>query len=175
MVRNATRPGAHGKRHRRAMSEFGQQLKEKQKIKYTYGVREAYLQKIFSIASKNPGVTGEMMISMLERRLDNVVYRLGIAPSRSVGRQLVSHGHIMVNDHRVMIPSYQVAPGEHIRIRTQSMTSLLFKDLAETIKKTTLPVWLSFDVEKMVGTVVFAPKDYDIPFDVNMVVDYYSK
>lgn len=175
MVRNANRPGLHGKSHRRAMSEFGQQLQEKQKIKYTYGVREAYLQKIFSWASKNPGVTGEMMISLLERRLDNVVYRLGIAPSRSVGRQMVSHGHIVVNNHRVMIPSYQVSVGDVIHIRIQSMTSPLFKDVAEKIKKVTSPIWLSFGTERMEGAVVSLPKDCDIPFDVNMVVDYYSK
>lgn len=175
MVRNANRPGLHGKSHRRAISEFGRQLQEKQKIKYSYGVREAYLRKIFSWASKNPGATGEMMINMLERRLDNIVYRLGIAPSRSVGRQMVSHGHIVVNKNRVMVPSYQVPVGDIVRIRPQSMASPLFKDVAEKVKKMTLPVWLSLDVEKIEGKIVSMPKDYDIPFDVNMVVDYYSK
>ena len=175
MVRNATRPGLHGKAHRRALSEMGQQLKETQKIKFTYGVREAYLNKIFNLAAKNPGVTGQMMISMLERRLDNVVYRLGLAASRSVGRQLVSHGHIFVNNKRVSIPSYQVRVDDVISIRTQSQNHPVFKDLALTIKKIEPPVWLTIDKEKLEGKVISPPKDFDISFDTNMVVDYYSK
>ena len=175
MVRNATRPGLHGKAHRRAMSEMGQQLKEKQKIKFTYGIREAYLNKIFNMASKNPGVTGQMIISMLERRLDNVVYKLGLALSRSVARQLVSHGHIFVNNKRVSIPSYQVHVNDIVTIRSQSQSHPVFKDLSQNIQKIEPPVWLSIDKEKLEGKVVSLPKDFEIPFDTNMVVDYYSK
>src|SRR3989344_532241 len=107
-VRRPQRPGLHGNAYRRQSSEFGQQLKEKQKIKFLYGIRERQFQNIFNSAAKNPGVTGEMIMKLLEKRLDNVVYRLGLAPSRSVARQLVGHGHVLVNNRRVTIPSCQV-------------------------------------------------------------------
>ncbi len=173
-VRRPQRPGLHGKAYK-MLSEFGQQLKEKQKIRFTYGIREAQMELVFKKASKNPGVTGEMIISILERRLDNAVYRLGIAPSRSVGRQLVGHGHILVNGRKVTIPSYQVRVGDTITIRPQSNDHLLLKDLGERLKKYEPPVWLVLDLVKLEGKVLSAPKDFEIPFDVNMVVDYYSK
>ncbi|MEK9186047.1 MAG: 30S ribosomal protein S4, partial [Patescibacteria group bacterium] len=169
-------PGLHGGKRRRGQpSEFSQQLKEKQKIKFTYGIRDTQLELIFSAAAKNPGVTGQMIISYLERRLDNVVFRLGLAPSRSVGRQLVGHGHIMVNGRRVTIPSFRVKSGEVITIRPQSKEHPAFKDLAITLKTYQPPVWLEMDKEKLEGKVVSLPKDFEIPFDVNLVVDYYNK
>ncbi|KKU77205.1 MAG: 30S ribosomal protein S4 [Candidatus Harrisonbacteria bacterium RIFOXYA1_FULL_48_8] len=173
-VRRPQRPGLHGKSYK-TLSEFGQQLKEKQKIRFTYGIREAQMELVFKKAAKNPGVTGEMIISILERRLDNVVYRLGIAPSRSVGRQLVGHGHILVNGHKVTIPSYQVRVGDTITIRPQSNEHPLLKDLGERLEKYEPPVWLALDAAKLEGKVLSAPKDFEISFDVNMVVDYYSK
>ena len=173
-VRRPQRPGLHGKSYK-TLSEFGQQLKEKQKIRFTYGIREAQMELVFKKAAKNPGVTGEMIISILERRLDNVVYRLGIAPSRSVGRQLVGHGHILVNGHKVTIPSYQVRVGDTITIRPQSNEPPLLKDLGERLEKYEPPVWLALDAAKLEGKVLSAPKDFEISFDVNMVVDYYSK
>ena len=175
LVRNPSRPGLHGKSRRRALSEVGQQLQEKQKIKYTYGLREVQLYKIFLAATKNPGITGEMILSILERRLDNVVYRLGLAPSRSVARQLVNHGHIFVNGRRVNIGSYQARINDVISIRPLSAVNPVFKDLNLTIKKIEAPVWLSMDKEKFEGKVLSLPKDFSLPFDINMVVDYYSK
>jgi len=173
-VRKAYRPGLHGKA-RHSSSEVGQQLNEKQKIKVSYGIREAQMHKVFSLAAKNPGVTGNMIVQLLERRLDNVVFRLGLAPSRSVGRQLVSHGHIMVNGRKVTIPSYLVRVGDKITIRTESKDIAQFKDLSERFKKYETPLWLSLDKEKFAGEMVSLPKDLEVPFDVNMVVDYYSK
>jgi len=174
-ARRPQRPGLHGKAFRRALSEFGQQLLEKQKIRFTYGVRERQFEKLFNLAAKNPGVTGPMLMVFLERRLDNVVYRLGLAQSRSVARQLVGHGHIFVNGRRVSIPSYQVKIGDMIVVRPQSKDLSVFKGLADFLKNYDAPVWLVIDKEKLEGKVVSDPKDLDIPFDVNMVVDFYSK
>ncbi|OGY62772.1 MAG: 30S ribosomal protein S4 [Candidatus Harrisonbacteria bacterium RIFCSPHIGHO2_01_FULL_44_13] len=174
-VRRPQRPGVHGKARRRALSEMGQQLQEKQKFRFTYGIREAQMRKIFSAAVKNPGVTGEMIVNLLERRLDNVVFRLGLAPSRSVARQLTGHGHILVNNRKVTIPSYRVKVNDIISIRPQSKDHPVFNDLAASIKKYDPPVWLNLDKEKIEGRVISLPRDSDISFDVNKVVDYYSK
>lgn len=174
MLRRPHRPGLHGKR-RHVLSEVGQQLQEKQKIKVSYGLREAQMKKIFSAALKNPGMTGNMITQLLERRLDNAVYRLGLAPSRSVARQLVGHGHILVNGRKVTIPSYLVRSGEKISIRLQSKDTGTLKGLTESLAKRETPVWLKLDKEKLEGEVVSLPKEQEFPFDVNMVVDYYSK
>ena len=174
-VRNPLPPGVHGKDRKRAKSEVGEQLNEKQKFKVSYGIREAAMRKVFQAAAKNPGVTGQMIMSYLERRLDNVVYRLGFAPSRGVARQLVSHGHMHVNGRKVTIPSALVRVGDIIAMRPQSKEHPLWKDIRETLKKYEPPVWLAMDKEKLEGKVVGLPKDFEIPFDVNKVVDYYSK
>jgi len=175
MVRNPERPGPHGGKRRRQLSEFGLQTQEKQKIKLTYGIRENQMRQTFKKASHQEGVTGEMMINLLERRLDNVVYRLGLAPSRAVARQLVGHGHMHVNGRKVTIPSYRMAVGNVVSIRPESKDHPIFKELAETLKDYDVPVWLALDKEKLEGTVLAIPKDFEIPFDVNLVVDYYSK
>jgi len=175
IVRRPQRPGVHGKSYRRQASEFGQQLAEKQKIKFSYGLRERSFQRLFEKASKNPGLTSEMIMAFLEKRLDNVVYRLGLAPSRSVARQLVSHGHIMVNHRRVTIPSYLVKVNDVITIRPQSKNYQIFKDLPMRLKQYEPPVWLKLDKEKYEGQMISEPKDLEIPFDLNLVVDYYSK
>lgn len=174
LVRKAHRPGLHGTR-RHVSSEFGQQLNEKQRIKTNYGLRESQMKRIFQKAAKNPGVTGNMILQLLERRLDNAVYRLGLAPSRSVARQLVGHGHILVNQRKVTIPSYLVRAKDHISIRPQSRDSGALKGLAESFKKYEAPAWLKLDKDKQEGEVVSLPKNEEFPFDVNMVVDYYSK
>ena len=174
-VRRPQRPGLHGNAYRRQSSEFGQQLKEKQKIKFLYGIRERQFQNIFNSAAKNPGVTGEMIMKLLEKRLDNVVYRLGLAPSRSVARQLVGHGHVLVNNRRVTIPSCQVKVNDLISIRPQSKDHPILKDLAVRLKNYDPPVWLQLDKEKYESKVIAEPKDLEVPFDVNLVVDYYSK
>jgi len=175
LVRNPLRPGQHGKARRRAPSEFGQQLLEKQKMKAMYGVRDRQFQRIFEAAAKHVGATGEMLLKNLERRLDNVVYRLGLAASRSVARQLVNHGHIFVNGRKTNISSYRVEADDVISIRPQSKEHPVFKNLAETLKEYNQPVWLSLDKTKLEGKVLSEPKDLENLFDVNLVVDYYSK
>jgi small subunit ribosomal protein S4 len=175
MVRRPARPGEHGKDRRRAPSEYGKQLSEKQKFKAAYGLREAQMRKVFKTASKSVSTTGPMIMSLLERRLDNVVYRLGLAPSRSVGRQLIGHGHMTVNGRRVTIPSIQVRPKDVIAIRIQSKDHPAFRTLGETLKKHQAPTWLSVDPDKWEGKVTSMPKDLEIPFDIALVVDYYSK
>ena len=174
-VRQQARPGAHGASRRGAKSEFGQQLNEKQKIRFSYGLREAQMRKVFETASKNVGITGNMITQILESRLDNVIFRLGLAPSRSVARQLINHGHIMVNGKKVTIPSYSAKVGDKLSIRPQSKDHIEFKNLAETLKKHNPPVWLSLDADKMEGKMIAKAADPDFPFDVNMVVDFYSK
>jgi len=173
-VRRPQRPGLHGK-GRHMLSEFGQQLNEKQKIKFSYGIREAQMEKVFNTAVKNPGMTGNMMIQLLEQRLDNAVFRSGIAQSRSVARHLVSHGHIHVNGRKVTIPSYLIKVRDKISIRPESKGDSSFKDLAERLKVYESPIWIKLDKEKYEAEIVSLPKDFDMPFDVNMVVDYYSK
>lgn len=175
-VRKPYRPGVHGKsRRRRVLSEMGLQLQEKQKIRFSYGLREAQMRRIMEKAFKSRGVTGEMIISILERRLDNVVYRLGFARSRSIGRQLVSHGHFLVNGRKVTTPAYEVKVGDVISIRPQSQNNPLLLELKEELKKYDQPIWLKLDKEKIEGEVASLPKDFEMPFNVSKVVDYYSK
>ena len=133
------------------------------------------MQKIFLKAAKKRGITGETIIQLLERRLDNSVFRLGLAPSRSVARQLVSHGHIVVNSRKVTIPSFSVVVGNVIGIRPASKDHPIFKEMAEAVKKYEPPVWLNLNKETLEGKVVGLPKDLETSFDVNVVVDYYSK
>jgi len=166
----------HGKSYRRAPSETGRQLLEKQKIRFTYGLREEQMRRIFETAVKKLSVaTDQALLDLLERRLDNVIYRLGLATSRSMAKQLVGHGHFLVNGKRVTVPSYLVRPNDVLTIRTQSKEHLVFKDLATTLKNYEVPGWLSLDMTTFQGTVLSAPKDLDVPFDINLVVDYYSQ
>ena len=175
MMRRPYRPGAHGKRRSGAPSEFKQQLQEKQKIKATYGLREAQMERIVYEAAKNPGITGPMIINFLEMRLDNIVYRLGFVPSRSIGRQMTGHGHFLVNGKKVTIPSYRAKIGDVVTIRPQSKDHIVFKDLSLNMKKIESPVWLYLDKEKIEGKIVSLPKDVETFFDINLVIDYYSK
>lgn len=173
-MRRAQRPGQHGKNYK-SLSEYGQQIKEKQKLRFTYGIREGQMKMLVGKAIKNPGVTGDVIMQLLERRLDNTVFRMGLAPSRSVARQMVNHGHIIVNKHRTNIPSYLVKVNDTISIRPQSREYVMFKDLSEKLKKYEAPTWVKIDADKLEGKVLSVPKDLDKAFDVNMVVDYYSK
>lgn len=175
LVKRPYRPGLHGQGRRRVLSEFGQQLAEKQKIKAGYGIRETQMKNIFSAAMKNPGLTGNLIIQLLERRLDNAVFRLGFAPSRSVARQLVGHGHILINGKRVSVPSYLMKIKDRISIRPQSKDHPVLKGIGESLKKYEAPDWLRIDKDKIEGEMVALPKDIEAPFNVNMVVDYYSK
>jgi small subunit ribosomal protein S4 len=175
IVRRPGRPGQHGQARRRTGSEFARQLLEKQKLRFTYGVREAQMKKYFTLASKSKENTGSVLVTLLERRLDNVVYRLGLTPSRSVARQVVGHGHVQVNGKRVSAPSAQIYVGDVIRVRPLSKDFGPFKDMAERLKKADAPVWLTMNPETAEGTVKMLPKDIDTSFDISLVVDYYSK
>lgn len=175
MVRRPYRPGEHGKSRRRGLSEYGTQLLEKQRLRVSYGLREAQLEKILKIAQGITGAIGETLINILERQLGNAVYRLGFAPSRTLGRQLVTHGHFCVNGKKVRAPSHQVKAGDVISIHPSSRDLLIFQELPNTLKKYETPNWLELDKEKIEGRVKSLPHNVEIPFDINLVVDYYSK
>ena len=170
-------PGQHGQSRRRGkQSEYAVQLLEKQKAKYTYGVLERQFANLFVKASAKQGVTGEIFLKLLEARLDNVVYRLGIAPTRAAARQLVSHKHITVNGSLVNIPSYSVRPGDvvSVRERSQSLEVVVNSVAGRKINKFS---WLEWDAEKLQGTFVNFPERADIPENIKeqLIVELYSK
>jgi len=175
MVKRPYKPGPHGKSRQKALSEFGQQLLEKQKVMFTYGVRENQLRKIFKESSKRKESGINPAINLLERRLDNVVFRMGFAPSRIIARQYVSHGHLKVNGRKVTIPSYQIKVNDVITIRPESANLLIFKNVLDSIKQYQAPLWISVNKEKLEGKIKSLPQDIEIPFDINLVVDYYSR
>ncbi|MGB0384054.1 MAG: 30S ribosomal protein S4 [Ardenticatenaceae bacterium] len=172
-------PGAHGKqtKFRRKTSDFGLQLREKQKARRIYGVLERQFRNYFSVAQRTPGLTGENLLQQLERRLDNVIYRLGFADSRAQARQVVNHGHIRLNGRKVNIPSAQVNPGDVITIRSQSRQNKYWKDLAESIGHKAVPVWLSLNEAELSGQVSALPSRTEIDTHVNeqLIVEYYSR
>ena len=165
-----------GGNRRRKVSEYGAQLKEKQKVKFVYGVQEKQFHKYYLKASNMKGITGENMLRLLELRLDNVVFRLGLAKTRRMARQVVGHGHIRVNGQKVDIPSYQVKVGDVITLRPRSAESEMFKSLREGTTVLT-PKWLSFDAPNLTGNVSALPARDDIDLQVaeNMIVEYYSR
>ena len=165
-----------GGNRRKKVSEYGQQLKEKQKVKFIYGVLEKQFEKYYVKASNMKGVTGDNMLQLLERRLDNVVYRLGLAKTRRMARQVVAHGHIRVNGEKVDIPSYSVKVGDVITLRPRSAESEMFKVLREGTTVLT-PKWLTFDAPNLTGTVNALPAREDIDFELqeNMIVEFYSR
>ncbi len=171
------RPGQHGKARRRAASEYGTQLLEKQKVKISYGINEHQLGKYFKEAKQQKGVTANLLLSMLEKRLDNVVYRAGLAPSRIIARQLVSHGHFLVNGIRVKIPSYRVKTGEVVTIRPQSRPKPMFSDLVNKIKKHEAPSWLEVEKKDFNIRMKTELKADELPknFNMNTVVAFYSR
>ncbi len=175
MVRRPTRPGIHGGKRRRAKSEYGEQLLEKQRIRVSYGLREAQIAKVVRNSLKKTGAINEIIISKLERQLSNIVFRLGLTPSRIIARQLINHGHFLVNGKKITIPSYSVKVGDVISIKPSSQKLLIFKDLLIKIKKYEPPEWLSIDKEKFEGRIKSLPQNIEVPFDINLVVDYYSK
>ncbi len=175
MVRHPQRPGMHGAKHKRAKTEYGDQLLEKQRIKVNYGLGEKQLAKIIKESMKKTGSIAEALISALECQLSNVVFRLGFANSRAIARQLISHGHFFINNRKVTIPSYFVKIGQNISIKPSSMELLLFKNLSDKLKKYDSPEWLNLDKEKLSGKITSLPKEIDMPFDINLVVDYYSR
>ena len=170
-------PGQHGmNKKRKKTSEYGLQLREKQKAKYTYGVLERQFHKTFEKASRSKGVTGEVLLQILEARLDNTVYRLGVAPSRASARQLVSHRHITVNGTVVNVPSYQLKPGDIIGVREKSKSLETIVDSLTTRKYSKLP-WLEWDDAQMAGKFMSVPERTDIPDNIKeqLIVELYSK
>ena len=165
-----------GGNRRKKVSEYGAQLKEKQKVRFIYGVLEKQFRHYFEKATNMKGVTGENMLSLLELRLDNVVYRLGLAKTRRMARQIVVHGHIRVNGQKVDIPSYQVKVDDVISLRKRSEEMEMFKSLREGTSVLT-PKWLSFDAPNLSGKVVALParEDIDLQLEENMIVEYYSR
>ncbi|MBR2663168.1 MAG: 30S ribosomal protein S4 [Clostridia bacterium] len=165
-----------GGTRRKKVSEYGAQLKEKQKVKFVYGVQEKQFHKYYLKAAHMKGITGENMLRLLELQLDNVVFRLGLAKTRRMARQVVGHGHIRVNGQKVDIPSYQVKVGDVITLRPRSAESEMFKSLREGTTVLT-PKWLSFDAPNLTGNVAALPTREDIDLEVaeNMIVEYYSR
>jgi small subunit ribosomal protein S4 len=170
-------PGTQGQGRRRKLSEYGLQLKEKQKVRRTYGVLENQFKRYFETAEKKPGITGENFLQLLETRLDNVVYRLGFADSRNEARQFVRHGHITVNGSRVDIPSYLVSEDDVIAIKENSKGLKRIKEVCELNADKATPSWLSVDMEKKEGKVLTQPvrDEIDIPIKEQLIVEFYSR
>ncbi len=177
IVRRAYAPGQHGQGRRSKPSEYGLQLREKQKVRRTYGVLEKQFKNYFSMAEKKAGVTGENFLKILECRLDNVVYRLGFAGSRNEARQLVLHGHIRVDGKKVNIPSYLVSVGIEIEIAEKSNNNKRMKELKELHANYKTPSWLETNIEKLSGRVLAEPKreEIDIPIQEHLIVEFYSR
>ncbi|RKD25412.1 SSU ribosomal protein S4P [Caminicella sporogenes DSM 14501] len=174
ITRRGSAPGQHGAR-RAKLSNYGVQLREKQKVKRYYGVLETQFRKYYELAEKQAGITGENLLSILERRLDNVVYRLGFASSRKEARQLVRHGHFTLNGHKANIPSMLVNVGDVIQVKEKSVSSPKFKELKE--KAVNTPKWLEVDMENLKGKVVAVPtrEDIDLPIEEHLIVELYSR
>lgn len=170
-------PGQHGQ-SRKKVSQYGIQLREKQKLRRIYGIVEAQFKNYFLEAERQPGVTIEEFIKLLERRLDNVIYRLGFATSRKQARQLINHGHFLVNGRKVDIPSFIVKPGDAIGLKERSRENPFIKQSLEIASKRTLPSWLELDIEGMKGKVVAIPSREEIEtpqLREQLIVEYYSK
>ena len=162
---------------KKKQSEYGQQLTEKQKVKFIYGMLEKQFKKYYVMATKRQGITGEMLLQILESRLDNVVYRLGLANTRREARQIVNHGHILINGKRVDIPSYLVKPGEVITVKEKMRNSDRMKEIVETNASRVVPKWLEMNKETLTGKVVALAQRDDIDYEVqeHFIVELYSK
>ena len=173
-------PGDHGRKatFRRKTSDFGTQLREKQKARRIYGIMERQFRRYFKEANRRTGMTGATLLSMLESRLDNVVYRLGFADSRAQARQLVSHGHFLVNGTKTDIASFQVKIGDAVTVRPSSRSSVYFKDRAQLMQSIrNVPAWLNLNLAEMSGSIVNNPsrEDIEIPLNEQLIVEYYSR
>ena len=168
-------PGQHGPNQRKKLSEYGLQLQEKQKLRHMYGVNERQFRTLFERAGKLSGIHGENFMVLLESRLDNVVYRLGLARTRRAARQLVNHGHILVNGSRVDIPSYRVTPGQTISVREKSRNLDVVKEAVEV--NNFVPDYLTFDADKLEGTFSRLPERSELPAEINeaLIVEFYSR
>ena len=175
VARRGYPPGEHGQRRRRP-SEYGLQLREKQKLRRIYGVQEAQFARYYDMAERRKGITGENLLAILETRIDNVVYRLGLGASRAQARQLVRHGHICINGKRVSIPSYELRPGDEVSVRPASRNLVHFKGLAEA-GPVTVPAWLSVNEDRLGGKVLSVPIRDQIDLDIqeHLIVELYSR
>ncbi len=174
-IKRSTPPGQHGAKRKRKVSEYGQQLVEKQKAKYIYGMREGQFRIFFERAKAKQGKTGDILLQMCESRLDNVVYRLGIAPTRAAARQLVTHRHIVVDGEVLSIPSYIVKPGQTVGVREKNRQMIAIVDSLAHRKVT--GAWLAWDEATMTGTFLQVPERAEIPENINeqAIVELYSR
>lgn len=173
-------PGQHGreKQFRRGRaSDYLLQLREKQKARRIYGVLERQFRNYFKKATQQPGLTGHNLLRFLETRLDNVVYRMGLADSRNQARQLVNHGHIMLNDRKTDIPSASVAPGDAVSVRPESLRNTYFKDRRQLVDDRQVPRWIALNPEAMSATIMQLPEreDIDVTLQEQLIVEYYSR
>ncbi len=176
LERRSYAPGIHGQ-NRKKLSEYGIQLREKQKARRIYGVLETQFRNYFARAERMKGITGENLLQLLERRLDNVVYRLGLASSRAEARQLIRHGHFRVNGRKVNIPSYLLRPGDVVEVAEKSKESPKLIELMEKAAEQTPPPWLEYDKERAGGRVLSLPtrEQIDVPVQEHLIVELYSK
>ena len=175
LARRPYAPGIHGQDRRRKLSEYGVQLQEKQKVRFMYGLNEKQFAKTFKRATKMAGITGENLLQLLETRLDNVVYRMGLATTRRAARQVVNHGHITVNGVKVDIPSYTVKPGDVIAVKEQSLDHPAIKAAVEaTLNR---PAYVEFDANKLTGKYLRFPDRSELNPDINeaLIVEYYNR
>ena len=170
-------PGEHGKARKARLVGYGLQLREKQKVKRTYGVLENQFRRYFEAADRQRGITGERLLQLLERRLDNVVYRLGLATSRPQARQLVRHGHFRVNGRRADVPSYSLHEGDVVSVRAKSVKNLSIQHAMEEVKGRGIPEWLAFEAETMAGRIASMPtrEQINLPVQEQLIVELYSK
>ncbi len=176
IAKRAYAPGQHGQAKKK-MSEYGIQLREKQKVRRFYGVLEGQFSEYFEMAARRKGITGENLLQILETRLDNVVYRLGLGTSRPESRQLVTHGHFTVNGKRVNIPSYLLKVGDVIALAPKSRSSEKVKAISDITGGKVVPKWLEYDAENFTGKVAALParEDIDLPIKEHLIVELYSK
>lgn len=172
-------PGEHGRKatFRRKMSDYGTQLREKQKARRIYGVMEKQFRRYFREATRRTGLTGATLLALLETRLDNVVYRLGFADSRAQARQLVLHGHFDVNGKKTDIPSFQVRVGDVVAVRSSSRNQVYFRDRTQIMQGNRIPAWLNLDLSAMSGSIASNPgrEDIEIPLNEQLIVEFYSR
>lgn len=176
ITRRSYAPGQHGQ-ERKKISEYGLQLREKQKLRRIYGILERQFARYFALAERRKGVTGENLLQILESRLDNVVYRMGLASSRAEARQMVRHGHFEVNGRKVNIPSYLVRVGDEIKLREKALASPRIKQLVAQAQERTVPEWLEVDLVKMTARVKALPlrEQIDVPVKEHLIVELYSR
>lgn len=177
VVRKSYPPGIHGKKRRRGLSEYGQLMKEKQKVRFLYGLDNKDIARYSKEAVQKTGLFSDVLISLLESRLDNVLFRLGLAQSRREARQLVGHAHVLVNGRTVTIPSYQTKKGEQVSLKDRTLALTIFENLTERLKKYDPPKWLNLDKNKKAGTVLEKPQldSTEILADLMKIKEFYSR